>query len=237
MSLLVRYQKPGGYTQLLALLEGFGQEKRKKFLELIREESPAWADSIEGHVLSLPKIMKWDPDSQREVFSRLKSLTLATALHGLEPADRDKITSCLTASQKREVRDHFEASKPTPAEVATIFMKIIAEVRAMEEQGTIRFEKVDPSLTIPDKIEEKLGKGQASPLKDLEPSPEALKELKEQTANVAGPSAFDHEKLKQTVAILQKEILNLRQENAGYRARLEKIQELTVGLPALKKAS
>lgn len=156
MGMLGRYQKQGGFSQLLALIEGFGPEKRKKFLELIKEENSTWAEAIESKMISMEKICSWHSDVLREIFSRLRPLTVSVALHGLTEADREKIFAVLGFSQGREIRDQFESSKPNNGEILAVYMKIISEVRGMEAQGLIRFDKIDKSLAIPDGFEQQL---------------------------------------------------------------------------------
>lgn len=156
MGMLGRYQKQNGFSQLLALIEGFGPEKRVKFLELIREENSTWADAIDSKMLTVEKICSWHSDMLREIFSRLRPLTVSVALHGISQESRERVFSVLGLSQSREIRDLFEQSTPAPGEILAVFMKIISEVRGMEAQGLIRFEKIDRNLMIPDDFEQQL---------------------------------------------------------------------------------
>jgi len=42
MSSIQRYKKPGGFLQLLSLIETFGGQKREKFIEMVDAESHVW---------------------------------------------------------------------------------------------------------------------------------------------------------------------------------------------------
>lgn len=158
MSMLTRYQKSGGFIQLLQLIETCGKQKQDNFLQIIEKENAEWAATLRTKMLTLEKVLKWDNATLAEVAVRLQELTLATALHGFKPEDGDRLMQTFTHSQKRIIEDLKKSKVPTPAEINAAFMKILVEVRNMITQGYIRLEKIDPDLIIAEDIEDKIGK-------------------------------------------------------------------------------
>ena len=61
MSMIDRYRKKGGFVQLLNLIETMGKDKQEKFLKMIGDESPNWSVEIRKRLLSIDKILSWNP--------------------------------------------------------------------------------------------------------------------------------------------------------------------------------
>src|SRR4051812_48060394 len=99
--MLDRYKKPGGFVQLLTLLETTPEPKREKFLALIKEEDAYWAEAVKKRLLNLRRILSWNPETLAEIVGNLQDLTLAIALHGLSEADRQLIYSHFSHGKRR----------------------------------------------------------------------------------------------------------------------------------------
>ena len=153
MSMLDRYKKTGGFKQILNLVETCGPQKQAKFLELIQAEDPRWADAIRMKMIDINRIYSWPDENLSEVIGVLLDLTLGVALHGAPVEVRDRILKLIDRSRKRKIDDIYDTSKPTPAEIATMNMKIIETVRKLAHDGTLRFEKFDQQLMIDDDFE------------------------------------------------------------------------------------
>lgn len=158
MAMLSRYQKSGGFIQLLKLIESCGKQKQENFLKLIAEENPKWAQVVQAKMLSIPKIMSWDSQVLAEISSRLNELTLATALHGFTEEEWVKLSSTFSHSQKRRIEDLRDEKEANAAEISAAFQKILLDVRQLISDGQIRVEKFAPELVIEDNIEENMGK-------------------------------------------------------------------------------
>lgn len=156
MSMLQRYKKSGGFLQLLNLLETCGAAKQEKFLKIIEEEDPRWAEALKTKMISIKRIFTWDDNTIAELTSRLNDLTLATALAGLEGPAKEKVYKMMGHSRHKKLDDIMAEKKPTPAEISTVFQQILTEVRQQIEQGYIYIEKIDPTLVVDSDIEEKL---------------------------------------------------------------------------------
>jgi hypothetical protein len=162
MAMLDRYRKPGGFLQLLNLIETSGPTKQSKFLEIVKEEDPRWAEMMGEKLLSMQKICGWNNEALMEVVANLQILSLAVMLHGLDDPNRDKFTTAMSNGQKRMVMEQFNASQPSPSEVNSTFSRVITDVRKMITDGRLRMEKIDPKLIVEEGIEESLKKQKGS---------------------------------------------------------------------------
>lgn len=158
MSMIDRYQKKGGFVQLLNLLETTGKEKQEKFLKLIGEESPVWETEVKKRLLSIEKVFSWNTAHLAEIFPRVPVIQLAAIVGGLPPDKGEIIIKLLNTKEKRQIEEQLEHKKPAPGETSTAIMKLFAEIRKMESEGVLKFEKVDPSMIIPENFEDQLGK-------------------------------------------------------------------------------
>jgi hypothetical protein len=169
--MLDRYRKPGGFVQLLALIETCHQPKQEKLLEIIAQEDRRWSETVRSKMLSIDRIYSWDDQALAEIFGTLQDLTVAVALHAATPELKSRVTGFFTHGRIRKIEDLLGTKGPTAAEIAATHMKIVESVRKMESDGFIRFEKIDPSLVISDDIDDDLSHppvpGETVPLKSV----------------------------------------------------------------------
>lgn len=158
MSMLSRYQKSGGFVQLLQLIETCGKQKQENFLSMIEGEDVRWSQAIKEKMLTIEKILKWSDDVLAEVVARLQPLTFATFLHGVKPEDRERMLKTFTHAQKRIVDDLYNSKVPSPSEINSAYLKVLQEVRHMMVHAQLRVEKFAPEMVIAEDIEDKLGK-------------------------------------------------------------------------------
>lgn len=223
MSMLTRYKRPGGFVQLLKLIEGFSSQKRDKFLEMIEQESPAWAEALKSKVLTMEKFLGWSDQVIGEVVARLHELTIGTALHGLTEEQREILLKMMSHSQKRRIHDIYSSSSPSPAEIATMFQKILEEVREMITHGYLKFEKFAPEMVVEGEIEEKLETGGA--VAHAAANSEITSEEQE-AAGDGNEMAGEVIRLKRQIQLINKENLKLKSDLEVTRERLEKIKKL-----------
>lgn len=246
MSMLDRYKKPGGFVQLLALVETCGPAKQEKFLELIKNEDTHWADAIKQKMLTIDRIYSWNDEQLNEIFGTLQDLTVAVALSAADEALRDRIQGFFSHGRKRKIEDLFGAAQPTAAEVAATHMKIIESVRKMEQDGFLRLEKFDAELEVSEDIEDDLAKLALAPkpvigFAGLEVTGVGLSagassggvEVYQTSTNTVGPNEQVHESrlmeiqtLKKRVAELSKESAMLRHELSLARSKLDQIRKI-----------
>ena len=230
MGMLDRYKKKGGFVQLLQLIETSSKQKQEQFLGLVGQESPAWEEALRKKNLTLEKVLAWNPAYLAEVFSRIHILTLASAFHAF-PEDKIAIVfKAISATDQRKFQMTMQEINPTPAEKATSQMKILTEIRAMVAQGIIKLDKVDPSLIIPENIEEKLAEqGYKSVMAPAPSSLESEAKSDSAEAKLDGKTESSREELeflKKKVNQLVNENNMLKHELSVLRNKLDQIRKI-----------
>lgn len=229
MGMLDRYRKPGGFIQLLTLLETCGAAKRERFLQLIKEEDPVWAEVIEKKILTLKRVFTWDDNAIAEVVGAVQELTLAVAMHGMDDIMKARVDKTFTHAQRRRISDLFNTSKPNQAEINTMFEKILVEVRRLISEGKLRLEKIDPPMAVEDGIEDKLQRQVASfdPVFSDQTDPSNLNfDLAHAIGHEASSSNEEVMVLRKKVIVLNKENASLKQELLHLKHKIEQIKKI-----------
>lgn len=150
MSMLSRYRKPGGFQQLLLLLETCAAPKRDQLLKLIEAEDQAWAKLISTKMITIEKIFSWDALHVSEVTTQIVPRTLAILLYGLPQEYFDKSTITMSPLKKREVESIYQEQSPSPGEVEAARIKLLSKVRELENTGSLNLAQIDPDVSIRD---------------------------------------------------------------------------------------
>jgi hypothetical protein len=233
MSSLSRYKKSGGFFQLLSLIETFGPQKREKFIEMIEQESPAWAKALRDKILTIDRVFTWPDQIVTEVFKRLPPKSQAYALTGLKDEFRAKVEQFLSASEKRRLDDVLSESQPKPDEVASTMVKLLEVTRQMLKDREIHAEKFDEGLLIPEDFESKLEVEAAgfTPAHSAASEAEtpAHREVQMPPPSASGATS-DHSaevyQLQKNLAAVLKENKNLKDEVKLLRGKLEQIKKI-----------
>lgn len=160
MAMLDRYKKAGGFIQLLNLLETSSPQKQERFLEIIRQEDPRWADALSAKIIDLNRILTWSDSAISEVTGSMLDINIAAILSWVTAEQRERLLRTLGIIKRRKVLDIYESSnKPGAADVATSFNKMYETVRRLAQDGTLRFDKIDPLMHIDNDIEDRLKQG------------------------------------------------------------------------------
>jgi len=230
----MRYKKPGGFKQLLKLIETSGKGKQEKFLAIVREEDPIWAQAIEEKMLTLDKIMSWNETNVSEIFARLNDLTLGLCSFILTEEQWQSATKTFSHSRLRNLKELFEGKTPTVAEQSTAVVNLLTEVRTMIDDGVLRLENLDEALVIEDKIEDVLAQNlnpsvATSPA--ISESASLANEVKKLHKEIATDSNEDIQseviKLRKKIISLGTENHNLRRENEEFRKKLQQIKKIS----------
>jgi hypothetical protein len=233
MGMLDRYYKAGGFVQLLALLETCGPIKQQKFMDIIKTEDARWADVLKTKLLSLEKIYSWNDETLAEIVGTMQDLTVAVILTAGTDEFKARINGMLSHGRRRKVEDLMGASNPTQGEISAMNMKIIESVRKMAQEGSLRFEKFDPSMIIEDDIEDKLKKGLLGNVNSYEGITPQSFEIETSVPNESydagtggGDRVVEIQSLKKKVAELSKETAVLRHELSIARGKLDQIKKI-----------
>ncbi len=160
MAMLDRYKKTGGFVQLLTLLETSSPQKQERFIDIIRQEDPRWADALTAKMIDLNRILTWSDSAISEVTVAMLDINIAAILSWVTDDQRIRLLGTLGHIKRRKVLDIYESSnKPNPADVAASFNKMYETVRKLAHDGTLRFDKIDPLLHIDNDIEDRLKQG------------------------------------------------------------------------------
>lgn len=231
--------------QLLSLIETFGPQKKDKFLEMIQQESPTWERALREKMITFERIFAWPEQVVVEVFKQLQPKTLAFALQGIKPEQRDKLLTYFSHAEKRRLDDILTESKPKPEEIASTLVKVVEQTRKMLKERTLHADKFDPNLIVPEDYEQKLEEmaahetfaamsnapsGQAASAPAPAASAAAPKAKPE--VNVDGTpvdavrAGIDVIQLQKKVQELLRENKSLKDENHTLRGKLETIKKI-----------
>lgn len=225
MSMIDRYRKKGGFLQLLNVIETTGKEKQEKFLKMIGEESPVWETEVRKRLLTIDRILSWSPVYLGEIFPRVQPLQLAMVVGGLPPDKAKQFMEVLNFKERRQVEEILKEKTPAPGETSSGMMKLFSEIRKMEAEGSLKFEKFSPEMVVPEDIEEKLGKGVASfmaPLSSDAPATSAAPP----PAGVPTNIVEELNGLRRRLVQLTQENQKLHQDNQLMKEKLDQIKKI-----------
>lgn len=236
MGMVDRYKKPNGFLQLLKVIETCGPKKREQFLTVIRSESPPWAEALEQRVLSFEKILSWKPEAILEVMAQVNPLAMVTALKSLSPEAFEAFLGKMSLVERAKIERQYKEMNPNLGEINSCVMKILIETRELFLKGSLKYDKIDPQLSIPDEFEGLLEKG----ITIIHPNGAAAKssnvaELKQRsslppptevntTVNVS--NGVDMESLKKKVIELSQQLNLMKKENMLLRDKLDRIRKI-----------
>jgi hypothetical protein len=228
MSMIDRYRKKGGFQQLLNLIETTGKDKQEKFLKIIADESPLWESEVRKRLLTVDKILSWNPTYLAEIFPRIQAIQLAMVVGGMPPEKAEAFMKVMTFKEKRAIEELLKEKVPTPGETSAGIMKLYSEIRKMEAEGSLRFDKFDPDMVVPEDIEEKLGKGVGSvglfpPSKEVE---QALSQMAPPPVGTSPQLAEELNTLRRKLVQLSQENQKLHQDNSTMKEKLEQIKKI-----------
>lgn len=242
MAMVDRYKKANGFLQLLKVIETCGPKKREQFMSVIRNESPSWAEALESRIITFDKILSWKPEAILEVMAQVNPLAMVTALKSLSPEAYGKFLEKMSHIEKAKIERQYKETNPNPGEINACVMKILTETRELFTKGSLKYDKIDPTLAIPDDFEILLDRGgpvltvvpngavnaptgpalseSGKPIKTSVPPPMEVNT----TVNVG--NGVDMESLKKKVIELSQQVNLLKKENMVLRDRLDRIRKI-----------
>ena len=225
MGMVDRYKKAGGFVQLLQVIETCNSKKREQFMNIIIEESPVWAEALNQRCLTFDKIISWKPEVLLDIIASVNMLSFTAALKILNPEQLELFLQKLSNQDRKKFEIAVKESTASQNEISSSVMKVISETRLLFVQGSLKADKIDPQLVIPDDFEYMLEKGTQSR--------QAGATL---TFDVASPgvvgnsgsanSNVEIDKMQKKLVLLSREVQNLRSENQVMKDKLEKIKKI-----------
>lgn len=156
-ALLQRFRKPGGFTQLLALIETCDPLKQKSLLHLVGNEDPGWAYLVKLKMITVERVLSWPVETLMEITTHLPDRVLAAAWNIAIPFPQgsylqEKWMKSLPAMKAREIKSIVDSTAFTPSELQAAAIRIVQTVRELEEKDLLRFSQFDPALEIDKRV-------------------------------------------------------------------------------------
>ncbi|MBP7843768.1 MAG: hypothetical protein KA116_03060 [Proteobacteria bacterium] len=149
MSLLARYKKnEKTFMELVKLVEGSTDEKKQTLLGNVRQEDPAFAAKVECRVLNPEDIKKFSEDILAEIVAVSSPKILATIIMGEKDEEFKTIVERCLGKKYADVKNEKESldpSKITEGSLKSVYRKMIAEARKLEDSGRLKIPAKDPS--------------------------------------------------------------------------------------------
>ena len=221
MAMVDRYKKSGGFLQLVQVIETCNQKKREQFMNIITEESPNWAEALNQKCITFDKIISWKPEVILDIIASVNTLAFSAALKSLNAEQLELFLQKLSHQDRKKMELAMQESNPNPNEIFSSVLKVISETRALMVQGTVKAEKVDTNLVIPEEFESMLEKNEQSrqastPLNFDGPS----------FGGSQGGNPVEVDKLQKKLVLMSKELQILKQENQVMKDKLDKIKKI-----------
>ncbi|MGZ3691918.1 MAG: FliG C-terminal domain-containing protein [Pseudobdellovibrio sp.] len=225
MAMVDRYKKAGGFVQLIQVIETCNQKKREQFMNIITEENPMWAEALNQKCITFDKILSWKAEIILDILASVNVLSFSTALKSLPAEAVDPFLQKLAHQDRKKIETAMVESKANPGEIASSVLKVISETRALLIQGTLKADKIDPQLVIPEDFESSLDKTEQSRQAG------ATLTFDGPALNFSGPTGgananAEIDKLQKKLVLLSKEVQILKQENFLMKDKLEKIKKI-----------
>jgi hypothetical protein len=156
-SLLHRFRKPGGFAQLLALIETCDPLKQKNLLHLVGSEDPGWAYMVKLKMITVQRVFHWPVETLMEITTHLPDRVLAAAwnIAGNDPQGselQEKWLKSLPTMKAREIKSIADSTSFSSPELQAAAIRIVQTVRELQEKDLLRFSKFDPDLEIDKRV-------------------------------------------------------------------------------------
>ncbi len=227
MGMVDRYKKSGGFVQLLQVIETCGAKKQEQFMNIISEETPAWAAALQKKMLTFEKIISWNQETLLEIIANVNSLAFVTALKSLSADKYNSFCEKLSSQERRKIETQYKEISSDQNQVSSCVMKVVSETRGLFINGVLKFDKVDIGLSIPENIESQLNEGGASAnISSLELVQTSESAVVQSIGATASLGSVDFEQLKKKYVEINQQLHLLKKENVVMREKLDRIKKI-----------
>jgi flagellar motor switch protein FliG len=148
MSILKRFQKQDGFRQLLLVVESSSKKKQEQLLNAIAEENKPTALLLKKKMLTIDRVLNWNPMIIAELTSRVSDKVLAGLMVRKNQEQIDKIASTIPHNKMRLILSIVQTLQMSDPELDAIHFKIFEKVRELDSEGVISLRRIDPELDI-----------------------------------------------------------------------------------------
>ncbi len=143
------FKKPGGFEQLLSVLEISEPKKRNQILAKILFEDPAWGNLIEQKMLTVERIITWPyHDGLEHLVYELSPNTLACAVSKLKDDKVENFLNCLPEELSQKVAEIIQSKKWDETEQFAAGASMIGLARKRIQEFVINLYEIDPEMQI-----------------------------------------------------------------------------------------
>jgi flagellar motor switch protein FliG len=128
----------GGIETLVEIINRSPRPTERSILEWLDNTDPELAEQVRSQMFVFEDIITIDDRSLQQVLREIEANDLATALKGVRPDVRDKITRNLSERAAENLAEEIELLGPVRTRtVEEAQAKIVGVIRTLEEQGVL----------------------------------------------------------------------------------------------------
>ncbi len=151
MSILARYKKPGGFRQLIRLIETSQPVKQDKLIEVVANEDPRWADLIREKKITVEMVLSWNDEFLVTIFEAMNTQHCAVVLKNIDNSYHKKFINIFKPEKYREINELvLNGDDPTGPQIMGAHFHLLETVRFLDEERKIILSQIDPKLDISD---------------------------------------------------------------------------------------
>lgn len=149
MSILARYRKPGGFKQLLQLIETSQPVKQAKLLEVVAKEDPDWAVLIEEKKITPEMVLGWDPNHLVVIFEHMVPQHCVCIFKSLEKSNIDDYAHLFRPEKYRDLKNMIEdETENSASQIVAAHNHMLETVRYLDEEKKIDLRYINPALDL-----------------------------------------------------------------------------------------
>lgn len=149
MSILARYKKPGGFKQLLKLIETSQPQKQEMLLGVVEKEDPSWAKLLREKKISPEMVLEWEKDHLSLIFENMLSQHCSNIFKNLGEDAFKEYATLIRVEKYRELKVMVDDSaEPSPAQLIAAYTNMLETVRFLDEEKVIDLRYIDPILDL-----------------------------------------------------------------------------------------
>lgn len=138
MGIYWRYkQNPGGFRNLVELLESTPPSRRQKMVDAGLAEDAGYTMDALKYVMDFNDILSLPDMELAEVVAKAPPQIVAYALRGLTPPNVERFLRCARPAIAAEIKVYLE-SAPSPRDISGAQMKLITTARELEKRGLVK---------------------------------------------------------------------------------------------------
>jgi flagellar motor switch protein FliG len=144
MGVYTRYKRnPGGFRQLVELLEATPKSRREKMIEVGMKEDPTYTQRAMQYMMSFEDVINLPDMELCEVVCKAPPQITAYAISKLEETTRDRFVKCAQVKPQvmAAIRDYL-GQTVSVHQIGGAQMKLVATARELERVGLVRTKKI-----------------------------------------------------------------------------------------------